>query len=60
MSKDCWLKEENKHKRPNRYKSTGSGEQGGAAADGTGTKVEFLLCSMSFPTDQQILNDPNV
>jgi hypothetical protein len=60
MSKDCWLKEENKHKRPSRYKSTGSGEQGTAATDGTGSKVEFLFCSMSFPTDQQILNDPNV
>jgi hypothetical protein len=60
MSKDCWLKEENKHKRPSRCKSTGSGEQGTAAADGTGSKVEFLFCSMSIPADQQILNDPNV
>jgi hypothetical protein len=60
VSKDCWLKEENKHKRPNRRKSAGSGEQGTAAADGTGSKVEFLFCSMSFPAAQQILNDPNV
>jgi hypothetical protein len=58
MSKDCWLKEENKHKRPNRNKN--AVEQGAAATDGNGSRMEFLLCTVCFPTDPQMLNDPNV
>ena len=54
---DCWEKEENKSKRPTNYKV--KDETSASAVDG-GSKVEFLLCGMTFPDDQAILTDPNV
>jgi len=55
---NCWEKEENKHKRPEGFKSR-SAETAASAVD-NGSRVEFLLCGMTFPTDQAILMDPNV
>jgi len=55
---DCWDKEENASKRPNGYRP--KGEMGASAMDDGDSKVEFLLCGMSFSNDQSILNDPNV
>ena len=57
IAKDCWLKEENKDKGPANDKKPG--EQGAAAVE-TGSKVEFLLCTMNFPTVPELLNDPDV
>jgi hypothetical protein len=54
---DCWEKEENKSKRPANYKVK---EETSASAVDSGSKVEFLLCGVTFPTDQAILLDPNV
>jgi hypothetical protein len=58
---DCWQREENKGKRPNNYRPATGGEQGQANVnEGKGSKIEYLLCGMSFPTDQLMLTDPNV
>jgi hypothetical protein len=57
MLKDSWSKEENKHKRPNNNKRTG--EQGAAAVE-KGSKGEFLLCTVCFPTAPDVSNDPGV
>jgi hypothetical protein len=54
---DCWEKEENKSERPANYKVK---EETSASAVDSGSKVEFLLCGVTFPTDQAILLDPNV
>ena len=60
---DCWEKEGNKAKRPTGYKTakergTGS-EKAASAVDGNG-KTEFLLCALTFPEEQGLLDDPNV
>ena len=57
IAEDCWLKEENKDKRPANY--TIPGEQGAAAVE-TGSRVELLLCTMDFQTEIELLNDPDV
>ena len=57
---DCWEKEENKDKRPKGYKV--STEKANAAVDNNsgGGTVEFLLCGVTFPLQQDLLDDPNV
>ena len=68
MAKDCWLKEENAHKRPKNFKVPGS-EAG--LSSGDGLEVEYLLTgqdgwdhgevgNISFPTSHKMLADPNV
>jgi Zinc knuckle len=61
MAKDCWEKEENKDKRPKGWKSktNKTGKQGGAAVDNRNV-CEFLLCSLTFPTKQQMLTNKNI
>jgi hypothetical protein len=56
---DCWEKEENKDKRPKWMKNKTSTEVGATARD-TGNHLEFLLCSITFPQNQDLLLDPNV
>ena len=58
-SADCWEKESNKDKRPSRWQPSRSGIETSAAAVDE-TRVEFLLSSLSFPTSQHLLKDPNV
>jgi hypothetical protein len=61
---DCWEKEENKHRRPNGYKTANErtrDNKTAASALDTGTnRIEYLLCGMTFPKDVGFLNDPNV
>jgi len=55
-----WEKEENKDKRPKGYKV--STEKTNAAVDNNigGWIVEFLLCRVTVPLQQDLLDDPNV
>jgi hypothetical protein len=52
---DCWLKEENKDKRPKNFKLPG--EKTAVATDG---ETEYMLCGMTFPSNHDFLSDPNV
>ena len=54
---NCWDKEENKDKRPSFWKP--KSEAAASAVEG-GSKIEFMLCGMTFPVDQSFLSDPNV
>jgi hypothetical protein len=56
---DCWEKEENKDKRPSWLKNKTSTKVGAMAQD-VGNKLEFMLCGMTFPQNQDLLLDPNV
>jgi hypothetical protein len=57
MSKDCWLKEENKDKRPKGWKPPKATGTEQATPDGGG---KYLLNALSFPNDPLLLTDPNV
>lgn len=57
ISKDCWSKPENKDKRPKNFKV--ASEQGAAMVE-SGSRMEFLLCGVCFPTVPELLKDPNV
>ena len=56
MSVNCCQKEENKDKRPQGFKPRT--EQSNSAID-NGNHVEFMLCGLTFPTNQEILSDPD-
>lgn len=66
QASDCWEKEENKDKRPNNWKSrmTPPAAESGAAAVSTCTPcnntVEYYLCGVTFPANQDFLKNPNV
>jgi hypothetical protein len=58
-AEDCWDKDENKDKRAKTWKP--ASERGAEAAAGGGdSRVEVLLCALTFPTTQALLDDPNV
>jgi hypothetical protein len=61
MERNCsWLKDENAGMRPSGYRVPN--ETGNSAADckSTGNHIEYLLCDLTFPTDNKILLDPNI
>jgi hypothetical protein len=60
-SAQCWELEANKDKRPKWKSAKPASEVAQANVDtGSGPKVEFTLCALSFPKDQRILQDPNI
>jgi hypothetical protein len=58
LAYDCWEKEENSGKQPQGWKSSKNSERGMAAIDGS--RCEILLCSITFPKKQALLNDKNI
>jgi hypothetical protein len=50
----------NVSKRPAWFKPREDGTETGATAKETGSRVEYLLMAMEFPTDQKFLDNPNV
>jgi hypothetical protein len=56
----CWENEENKDKYYPKGNKMSEAAQSVIGQGTSGTKVEFLLCTMTFPGDQKMLTDPNV
>jgi hypothetical protein len=57
VQKNCWMKPGNENKKPQWLKNK---ERVRSAAIGRSTASELLLCGLTFPTSQKILEDPNV
>jgi hypothetical protein len=66
MERKCWLKEDNKRKRPQGYRIPN--ESTNLAVDhlknnwinNWNNNVEYLLCGLTIPTNSKILLDPNI
>jgi hypothetical protein len=58
LERNCWLKDENKHKSPQEYRVPK--ESANFALDHWNNNVTYLLCGLTIPEDNTILLDPNI
>jgi hypothetical protein len=57
---NCWLKEENKSKRSQRYKISNEMANSTLNNNYWNANVEYLLCALTIPTDSMFLLNPNI